>query len=168
MEAAFLKHEGYFGTCGALMGNETEDGMTPKSHILAHSPKISGVPGPASAESDGLGNYSVPGPEGVSEKSDFIPPLEKAPHVGFCTFDLLLTLLVMFLRVFWQIIYHLDLLMESLLGEELTRNRPTKTRLSHLLLTLERLQELRHKSLAERELLETMKDMVLDSDQSKL
>jgi type II pantothenate kinase len=81
MEAAFLKHEGYFGTCGALMGNETEDGMTPKSHILAHSPKISGVPGPAS---------------------------------------------------------------------------------------LERLQELRHKSLAERELLETMKDMVLDSDQSKL
>ena len=30
------------------MGNETEDGMTPKSHIRAHSPKISGVPGPAS------------------------------------------------------------------------------------------------------------------------
>jgi len=31
---------------------------------------------------------------------------------------------------------------------------------------LERLQELRHKSLAEKELLDTMKDIVLEADQS--
>merc|ERR1719463_703438 len=50
MEAAFLKHEGYFGTCGALMGEESDDGAIPRSPIRPKSPKISGVPGPASFE----------------------------------------------------------------------------------------------------------------------
>lgn len=148
MEAAFLKHEGYFGTCGALMGEETDDGLTPKSHIIPKSPKISGVPGPASSTKI----------HDAGQKRTFDPVHEQAP-IGFCAFDLVLTIVVLFLQLFWHVVYHLNLLFKM--------GRPTERRLSKLLAGLERLQELRHKSLAEKELLDTIKNVVLDTKEKQ-